>query len=198
MDADDVPLRLARLEARWNRASAVAARILYVAVVAILVFRPAVLFPVSGPYCGFCFRHAVSKVSYRNAETGQTFTVTVCADHARTAPKRAPAGTLGFVKTIAWIAMAASTAFVFFVIGRTLFFAPLAGSGEFGAGCALTVLLPMLAAELLHIAGWHLTGRVAGWVAVFLMFAAAMAMTIPIGAPASSGTAQRNTSRARS
>lgn len=164
------------LFARAARAFQLTARLLYIAIAVILLVRPSTLFPVGGEQCSFCFREATGTVTYRGTKSGEIMPISVCDSHRASAPKSGRALDFGYFKLIAWIVMLGPFAFAFVTLGRTLFLNREPPAKDFGPGCITFVLIPMLAGQLVYLAGFRITGRVIEWLSVFLMLTAAMAI----------------------
>ena len=144
---------------------------LFVAVVLLILARPVTLLPVTKNQCDFCFRQATGSLNYFARESGNGMRVDVCDSHRRQAPSKLTALDISYFKLLAWLVMLGPLAFALLTLGRTVFAAT---HPPLELGCATFALMPLLIGQLFHLLGLHLTGRIIGWVAVFLLFSAAM------------------------
>ena len=145
-------------------------RVLFTAVLLIILARPATLFPVARNQCDFCFRKATGSLSYVAAKTGKSMQVAVCDSHRRNAPSRLTGLDVSYFKLLAWLVMLGPLGFALYALGRTVF-APTHLPLELG--CAASAFVPLLIGLVLYLSGLHTIGRILAWLAVFGLFSAA-------------------------
>ena len=149
-------------------------RLLLVAVVLLILARPATLFPVAKNQCDFCFRQATGSLTYSAPKTGETMRLAVCDSHRKSAASRLTALDVSYFKLIAWLVMLGPLGFALYALARAVFAST---HRPLELGCAVFALVPLLVGQLLYLVGLHTAGRILGWLAVFGVFAAAMGIT---------------------